>query len=51
MSYQTEAIPKGFHTVTPYLHIRDAANAIEFCESLPPKGGSFILTLAKQIPA
>jgi PhnB protein len=25
-----EAIPKGYHTVTPYLTVRDAARAIEF---------------------
>lgn len=27
---QVEAIPKGYHTVTPYMTIRDCAKAIEF---------------------
>jgi PhnB protein len=30
MASQTRQIPEGFHTVTPYLVIRDAAGAIEF---------------------
>ena len=25
-----EAIPKGYHTLTPYMTVRDAARAIEF---------------------
>jgi PhnB protein len=25
-----EAIPKGYHTITPYMTVRDAARAIEF---------------------
>lgn len=30
MINKVESIPEGFHTVTPFLFIRDAANAIEF---------------------
>ena len=30
MSGEVKAIPEGYHTVTPYLTIRDAARAIEF---------------------
>jgi PhnB protein len=30
MASQTRQIPEGFHTVTPYLVVRDAAGAIDF---------------------
>jgi PhnB protein len=30
MTGSTKHIPEGYHSVTPYLHIRDAARAIEF---------------------
>ncbi len=30
MDGTTKHIPEGYHSVTPYLHIRDAARAIEF---------------------
>lgn len=30
MDFNTNPIPEGHHTVTPYMIIRDAANAIEF---------------------
>ena len=30
MTGRTNHIPEGYHSVTPYLHIRDAARAIEF---------------------
>jgi len=30
MTASTNHIPEGYHSVTPYLHIRDAARAIEF---------------------
>ena len=30
MASQTRQIPEGYHTVTPYLVVRDAARAIDF---------------------
>ena len=30
MATSTKFIPEGYHTVTPYLYVRDAARAIEF---------------------
>jgi len=30
MTTNVQAIPKGYHTLTPYLNIKDAAKAIEF---------------------
>ena len=30
MSTKAKAVPEGFHTITPYLVIRDAAKAVEF---------------------
>ena len=30
MTGTTKHIPEGYHSITPYLHIRDAARAIEF---------------------
>jgi len=27
---KVKAVPEGYHTVTPYMHVRDAARAIEF---------------------
>ena len=30
MATSTNFIPEGYHTVTPYLYVRDAARAIEF---------------------
>lgn len=30
METQVNAIPKGFHSITPYLTVKDAAKAIEF---------------------
>jgi PhnB protein len=30
MSNKVKPIPEGYHTVTPYMYIRDAASAIEF---------------------
>lgn len=30
MSENVKAVPEGFHTITPHLHLRDAARAIEF---------------------
>ena len=30
MTTKVQAIPKGYHTLTPYLNIKGAANAIEF---------------------
>jgi PhnB protein len=30
MTGSTKHIPEGYHSVTPYLHIKDAARAIEF---------------------
>ncbi len=33
MGSQAKPVPEGFHTVTPYLVVRDAAKAIEFYEN------------------
>lgn len=33
MSAKAMAVPDGFHTITPYLVIRDAAKAVEFYKS------------------
>ena len=30
MAGKTKAIPEGYHTVTPYLSVKNAAQAIEF---------------------
>ncbi|HLY60035.1 MAG TPA: VOC family protein [Terriglobia bacterium] len=30
MSTKAKAVPEGFHTITPYLVVRDAAKAVEF---------------------
>jgi len=30
MTTKVQAIPKGYHTLTPYLNIKGAAQAIEF---------------------
>jgi PhnB protein len=32
MASQVKPIPDGYHAVTPYLHVKDAARAIEFYE-------------------
>jgi PhnB protein len=32
MTTNVQAVPKGYHTLTPYLNIKGAANAIEFYE-------------------
>ena len=34
MPHPVKPIPDGYHAVTPYLHIRDAARAIEFYKSV-----------------
>ena len=34
MTGTTKHIPEGYHSVTPYLHIRDAARAIDFYKSV-----------------
>jgi uncharacterized glyoxalase superfamily protein PhnB len=36
-------IPEGFHTVTPYMTIKDAASAIEFYKSSVRGDGDFSL--------
>jgi PhnB protein len=34
MTGTTKHIPEGYHSVTPYLHLRDAARAIDFYKSV-----------------
>ena len=34
MTTKVQAIPKGYHTLTPYLNIKNAAKAIEFYKSV-----------------
>ena len=38
MSGEVDPVPEGFHTVTPYMTIKNASDAIEFYNSGTHKG-------------
>lgn len=44
MTTKVEAVPKGFHTLTPHLTVRDAASAIEFYKKAL---GAEVLSISK----